>query len=41
MGRRGTREHEEFIEAVRRRDADTASRIMRQHLERTAHRLGR
>ena len=41
MGQRGTREHEEFIEAVRRRDADTASRIMREHLQRTAHRLGR
>jgi DNA-binding FadR family transcriptional regulator len=41
MGQKGTREHEEFIEAVRRRDADTASRIMREHLERTAHRLGR
>jgi GntR family transcriptional regulator, transcriptional repressor for pyruvate dehydrogenase complex len=41
MGKRGTTEHEEFIEAVRRRDVDTASRIMREHLERTAHRLGR
>lgn len=41
MGQRGTREHEEFIEAVRRRDVDTASRIMREHLQRTAHRLGR
>ena len=41
MGERGTREHEEFIAAVRRRDVDTASRIMREHLERTAHRLGR
>ena len=41
MGERGTREHEEFIAAVRRRDVDTASRIMLEHLERTAHRLGR
>ena len=41
MGGLGTREHEQFIEAVRRRDADTASKIMREHLERTAHRLGR
>jgi DNA-binding FadR family transcriptional regulator len=41
MGGLGTREHEQFIEAVRRRDPDTASKIMREHLERTAHRLGR
>jgi DNA-binding FadR family transcriptional regulator len=41
MGGLGTEEHEHFIEAVRRRDADAASRIMREHLERTAHRLGR
>jgi GntR family transcriptional regulator, transcriptional repressor for pyruvate dehydrogenase complex len=41
MGALGTREHEQFIEAVRRRDVDTASTIMREHLERTAHRLGR
>jgi len=41
MGGLGTREHEQFIEAVRRRDAGTASKIMREHLERTAHRLGR
>lgn len=40
MGSLGTDEHERFIEAVRRRDADAASAIMRQHLERTAHRLG-
>jgi DNA-binding FadR family transcriptional regulator len=39
MGGLGTREHEQFIEAVRRRDVDTASKIMREHLERTAHRL--
>ncbi|MGH3168379.1 MAG: FadR/GntR family transcriptional regulator [Trebonia sp.] len=41
MGRLGTDEHERFIEAVRRREADAASAIMREHLTRTAHRLGR
>jgi GntR family transcriptional regulator, transcriptional repressor for pyruvate dehydrogenase complex len=41
MGGLGTQEHERFIEAVRRRDSDEASRIMREHLTRTAHRLGR
>jgi DNA-binding FadR family transcriptional regulator len=41
MGNLGTREHERFIEAVRRRDSDAASRIMGEHLSRTAHRLGR
>ena len=39
MGDLGTTEHEQFIEAVRRRDADKASRIMREHLSRTAHRV--
>ena len=39
MGDLGTKEHEQFIEAVRRRDADKASRIMREHLSRTAHRV--
>ena len=32
----GIREHEQFIAAIRRRDTNEASRIMRQHLERTA-----
>jgi GntR family transcriptional repressor for pyruvate dehydrogenase complex len=41
MGGLGTREHEQFIEAVRHRDADTASKLMREHLERTAHHVGR
>ena len=41
MGAPGTREHEQFIEAVRQRDVATASNVMRQHLERAAHRLGR
>jgi len=39
MGTLGTKEHEGFIEAVRRRDADEASRIMREHLARTAQRV--
>jgi GntR family transcriptional repressor for pyruvate dehydrogenase complex len=40
MGGLGTREHERFIEAVRRRAPDEATRIMREHLERTARRVG-
>jgi GntR family transcriptional regulator, transcriptional repressor for pyruvate dehydrogenase complex len=40
MGHLGTREHERFIGAVRRRDPEAASRIMAGHLTRTAHRLG-
>lgn len=40
MGGLGTREHERFIEAVRGRDADAATQIMREHLERTARRVG-
>lgn len=41
MGDLGTREHERFTEAVRRRDPEAASRIMSGHLTRTAHRLAR
>jgi GntR family transcriptional regulator, transcriptional repressor for pyruvate dehydrogenase complex len=41
MGGVGTKEHERFVEAVRARDAGAATRIMREHLERTAHRVGR
>jgi GntR family transcriptional repressor for pyruvate dehydrogenase complex len=40
MGELGTREHERFIEAIRRREADVATKIMREHLERTARRVG-
>ena len=39
MGAVGTTEHEQFIAAIRRRDPDAASRIMREHLTRTAHRV--
>lgn len=41
MGHLGTREHERFVAAVRRRDPQTATRIMAEHLTRTAHRLRR
>jgi DNA-binding FadR family transcriptional regulator len=40
MGVLGSEEHEAFTQAVRRRDPDLASQIMRGHLERTAHRVG-
>jgi DNA-binding GntR family transcriptional regulator len=39
MGGLGTKEHERFVEAVSRRDADDAARIMREHLARTADRV--
>jgi DNA-binding FadR family transcriptional regulator len=41
MGHLGTEEHELFVDAVRRRDPEAATRIMREHLERTAYRVGR
>jgi DNA-binding FadR family transcriptional regulator len=40
MGDRGTTEHEHLIEAIRRRDPQAATDIMREHLERTASRVG-
>jgi DNA-binding FadR family transcriptional regulator len=41
MGHRGAREHLEFVKAVERRDAETATRIMSRHLGRTARRVSR
>lgn len=41
MGHLGTVEHERFVAAVRARDCDAATHIMREHLERTAHRVQR
>jgi GntR family transcriptional regulator, transcriptional repressor for pyruvate dehydrogenase complex len=41
MGRVGTKEHERLVAAVRARDEQTATRIMREHLERTALRVRR
>lgn len=41
MGERGTEEHQEFVNAVRGCDPEAAVRIMREHLERTAQRVGR
>jgi DNA-binding FadR family transcriptional regulator len=39
MGTLGSQEHERFIEAIRRKDVDAATRIMRVHLRRTPPRL--
>lgn len=39
MGDLGTREHERFIEAIRRRAPEAATKIMREHLQRTARRV--
>ena len=39
MGALGSEEHERFVQAVRRRDADGAASIMREHLARTAGRV--
>lgn len=40
MGELGTEEHEQFVAAVRKRDPEQAMRIMREHLGRTAQRVG-
>lgn len=40
MGELGMLEHRQFVDAVRGRDPEAATNIMRQHLERTAHRVG-
>jgi DNA-binding FadR family transcriptional regulator len=39
MGHRGSVEHRELVDALERRDADKATEIMRQHLQRTAERV--
>ena len=39
MAEVGTQEHQRFVDAVRDRDATSASSIMRKHLMRTAHRV--
>ncbi|MDQ7908905.1 FadR/GntR family transcriptional regulator [Phytohabitans sp. ZYX-F-186] len=39
MGHRGTEEHSAFIDAIADRDADRATAIMREHLQRTADRV--
>lgn len=41
MGRRGNAEHLAFVEAVERGDAEGASKIMREHLQRTADRVAK
>jgi DNA-binding FadR family transcriptional regulator len=40
MGRLGTQEHLRLVAALRDRDCEAATRIMRAHLRRTARRLG-
>lgn len=39
MGRRGTKEHRDIVDAIEARDSETASRIMRDHLRRTYKRV--
>jgi DNA-binding FadR family transcriptional regulator len=41
MGHRGTNEHRDFVEAVAKRDVESAEQIMRAHLDRTARRVAR
>jgi GntR family transcriptional regulator, transcriptional repressor for pyruvate dehydrogenase complex len=41
MGRLGTEEHTRFVEAVRKQDCEAATKIMREHLQRTARRVKR
>lgn len=36
MGRRGNSEHQAFVDAIAKRDADAAMQVMRKHLQRTA-----
>jgi DNA-binding FadR family transcriptional regulator len=40
-GRLGTEEHKRFVTAVRKQDVEAATDIMREHLQRTARRVGR
>jgi DNA-binding FadR family transcriptional regulator len=39
MGRRGVREHKEYVEAIRRRDVEAARTVLTAHLKRTAARV--
>jgi DNA-binding FadR family transcriptional regulator len=39
MGRRGVREHKDYVEAIRQRDVEEARRVMTAHLKRTASRV--
>lgn len=41
MGKRGVREHDQFVDAIAARDPERATQIMREHLERTARRVTR
>jgi GntR family transcriptional repressor for pyruvate dehydrogenase complex len=39
MGRRGVREHRDYVEAIRQRDVEAARTVMTAHLKRTASRV--
>jgi GntR family transcriptional regulator, transcriptional repressor for pyruvate dehydrogenase complex len=39
MGRRGVREHREYVDAIRQRDVEAARAVMTAHLKRTASRV--